>query len=231
MRALAICFVSSLMLVSCLNKAEIGEGKDVNPESIFYDYRIWAEEESPNVTVMLQYRFGGEEGTTLVLEEPSKVSLDGMPLRFDSAKLTGAFYEHVRPIEDFVGRHTIEFTDNKAEIHKETFQFLPFSLKEEIPETIKMQPFSINLKDFPAEPTKIRLVMIDTAFDSPDVNEEMMVRNGLIPVSQKFLSRLVEGPITMEIYREEETPLKNASKEGGRLLMTYGLRRQFAFAE
>ncbi|TMI95592.1 MAG: hypothetical protein E6H08_06015, partial [Bacteroidetes bacterium] len=83
--------VSLVFLFSCTSN-EIGNSKDVNPDAVFFDYEVSSDNDSSDVTVNLQYRMGGENGTTLVLNEPSKVLLDGEQLEADSAKVTGAFY-------------------------------------------------------------------------------------------------------------------------------------------
>ncbi|HEY5773106.1 MAG TPA: hypothetical protein VIS75_10775, partial [Chitinophagaceae bacterium] len=103
-----ICLVSLVFLFSCTSN-EIGNSKDVNPGAVFFDYEVWAEEGKEDVTVNLQYRMGGKNGTTLVLDEPSKVILDGEQLKVDSAKVTGAYYEVQRPLGAFMGKHVINF--------------------------------------------------------------------------------------------------------------------------
>src|SRR4026208_282257 len=89
--------VSILILTAC-NSNEIGSSKDVNPETIYFDYKLWGEEGNDDITLMLQYRYGGKNGTTLVLGEPSKVELDGELIPADSSNMTGAFYEMIKPI-------------------------------------------------------------------------------------------------------------------------------------
>src|SRR6187551_1918495 len=103
-----IALVSLLFLFSCTSN-EIGNSKDVNPQAVFFDYEVWAEEGKEDVTVNLQYRMGGKNGTTLVLDEPSKVMLDGEQLKVDSAKVTGAYYEVQKPFASFTGKHAISF--------------------------------------------------------------------------------------------------------------------------
>ena len=115
--------------------------------------------------------------------------------------------------------------------HKEDFSFEPFALAAEFPEKVKKAPFTVKLNRFPTEATNVRLVMTDTAFGSKDVNEEMVIRNGELRIDSNELSALTKGPITFEIYIEEEKPLKNASKKGGRILITYGLKRHFEFVD
>src|SRR4030095_15674037 len=87
-----LAFVPVFFLFSCTSN-EIGNSKDVNPDAIFFDYKIRGEEKDSNVTVYLQYRMGGPNGTTLLLNEPAKVQLDAEVLPADSAKLAGAFYD------------------------------------------------------------------------------------------------------------------------------------------
>src|SRR6187397_2623725 len=117
--------ISIFSLFSCTSN-EIGNSKDVNPEAVFFDYEVWAEEDKEDVTVNLQYRMGGKNGTTLVLDEPSKVILDGEQLKVDSAKVTGAYYEVQRPLASFTGKHTINFTDVNNKEYNEEFAFTPF---------------------------------------------------------------------------------------------------------
>jgi hypothetical protein len=216
---------------ACNNKVEIGKAKDVDPETIFYDYKVWAEEGKDDATVMLQYRFAGEDGTTLILDEPSKVTFDGKVLKTDSASRTGVYYEMVKPLKDFAGKHTIVFTDKNKKEHKEEFSFEPFTLAAEFPEKVKKEPFVVKLHGFPAEPTHVRLSMVDTSFSSKDVNAEMVIERGELKITDRQFANLTKGPIVFEIYMEEEKPLKNASKEGGRIMMTYGLKRHFELVD
>ncbi len=222
-----LLLITCSALASCLNNAEIGSAKDVDPKSIYYDYTVSGEEGSDDATMMLQYRFGGRNGTTLVLDSPAKVLVDGVQIKVDSAKLTGAFYELIKPAASFNGNHTILFTDRDGKEHKEEFSYRPFALANELPEKIKRQPFTIKLNGFDTGQALVRLVMMDTAFKTRDVNMEVYVESGQLRIDSMQLANLKNGPINLELYREEERPLKQPSKEGGRLQITYSLKRQF----
>ena len=219
------------VLTSCLSNNAEERKEGVSPETIFHDYKITAEEGREEVTVMVQYRLGGQEGTPLLLDEPSAVSLDGAVLKPDSAKFAGAFYEKSLPVATFSGEHTFIFTDSRDKEHKTTFRFVPFALADEIPEQVSKKPLSLKLANFPSNPTTVRLVMIDTSFATPDINEDVLIEKGEIRIDERRLANLAKGPITLEIYREEEKKLKDVFKTGGRILMTYSLRRQFEFVD
>jgi hypothetical protein len=125
--------ILTLLISSCTSN-EIGNSKDVNPDAIYFDYKIWAEEGKQDVSIMLQYRFGGANGTTLVLNDPAKVELDGASSYLpDSSRMTGAFYEVIKPLAGFSGDHKIIFTDINKKQYEEEFSFQPFKLSTEIP--------------------------------------------------------------------------------------------------
>src|SRR5689334_17524288 len=135
-RSILFYFCLAFIVGSCSSN-EVGNAKDVNPESIYFEYKVWGEEGIDDATVMLQYRFAGKTGTTLVLEEPAKVELDGDSIRVDSSNMNGAYYEIIKPAKDFVGKHTITFTNLENKQYKEDFDFQPISLRSKIPDDVK----------------------------------------------------------------------------------------------
>jgi hypothetical protein len=211
-------------MTSCTSN-EIGNIKDVNPDAIYFDYEIWAEETNPDVTVHLQYRMGGKNGTTLVLDEPSKVLLDGEELKLDSAKVTGAYYEVQKPASSFAGKHTVTFIDLNRKEYKEEFEFVPFMLDSLSP---VMHRGDLVFMFKGLEPVDvIDVALTDTSFTSADINDTATVRNGRLVISAERLSAVVNGPINLQFYKDAVKPIKNGTREGGRILIRYGLRREF----
>ena len=220
-----ICLGSLIFLISCTSN-EIGNSKDVNPDAVFFDYEVWAEEGKEDVTVNLQYRMGGKNGTTLVLDEPSKVMLDGEQLKVDSAKVTGAYYEVQKPFASFAGKHVINFTDLNKKEYNEEFEFKPFTLEPSVPSTLNRGDLVFNFKGL--DPVDyLSVILTDTSFTSADINDEDTVRNGRLVIKADRLSALINGPIHLQFYREEILPLKKSTKEGGKFIITYGLKRDF----
>lgn len=224
-RRLPIFLFISLLLISCTSN-EIGSSKDVNQDAIYFDYRISGEESNDDISVMFQYHFGGVNGTTLLLEEPSRVELDGEPIKADSSRMTGAFYEVLKPVKDFAGHHTIVFTDLNKKEYKEEFSFQPITLRTTVPEVIKRGDFVFELDGLDPE-DYVRVLLTDTSFESEGINRVDTVRNGRVILSRKDLRTVVNGPVTLELYKEEEKSLKNPTEEGGKLSITYGLKREF----
>ena len=220
-----VYFIYLSTLSSCTSN-EIGNSKDVNPDAVYFDYRIYGDEKDENMTVYLQYRMGGKNGTTLVLNEPAKVQLDGEEIKADSAKLSGAFYEVEKPVRSFAGKHEIVFTDLNNKEHKEEFSFSPLKLKTNIPAVINRGDLAFDFDG--VEPHEyIRVVAIDTSFYSRDINEIDTVSNGRIVIKADHLKNLVNGHITLQFSKELEKPIKNGTKEGGRISISYTIQREF----
>lgn len=227
MKRISVLFIalSALMFAAC-GSNEIGKIKDVNPQSIYFDYKIWGEEGNDDITVMLQYRFAGANGTTLVLEDPSKVEFDGAVIPADSSKMTGAFYEVIKPLKEFTGKHEIVFTDYNKRQYKESFDFQPMELRTRIPNLIRRDDLVFELSGL--DPVDyVRVLLTDTSFESDGINRVEEVRNGRVLISKKELESVFNGPVHLELYKEYDKPIKDGTEEGGKLSITYGLKRDF----
>lgn len=221
---MAVLYLTAL-LMGCTSN-ENGYSKEINPDAIFFDYSIWGDEESGNVTAKLQYRFGGPNGATLVLQDPARVEIDGELLPVDSSKMNGAWYEINKTIKDFGGRHLITYTDINEKQYKAEFDFKVFSLKTELSKSMKREDLVFELEGLDSV-DYIKVLLTDTSFYSREIDRLDTVYNGRITIAHQDLDNLKNGPIYLEFYREHEKPLREATKEGGRLLISYGLKRVF----
>lgn len=221
--AIEVCF--AIFLAGCTSN-EIGYSKEVSPDAIYFDYSIWGDEESGNITAKFQYRVGGPNGTTLVLEEPAKVEFDGELLPVDSSRMNGAWYEANKPVKDFDGRHLVIYTDINKKQYKEEFHFKAFSLRKEVPKEIKRDDLVFELDGLEPE-DYMRLLLTDTSFYSRGIDRLDTIRNGKIIITRRDLDNLKNGPVSLEFYREDEKSLKETTKEGGALSISYGLKRVF----
>jgi hypothetical protein len=225
----AVLFLGmTLILMACTNRDKISSNR--NYDQIYFDYHVSAEEGDENATCVFQFKNGSIEGAAVDID-PATVQLDGQELKTDSAKLSGYYYESRRPIGAFKGKHAVVFTTPGDKEYKNNFEFTPFTLKEELPETVKREPFVIELQDFPATERSVRLLLLDTAFESKAFNDMVPVLNGRIHIDDAILSTVKNGPINLELYLERERRLEQTTQAGGRISITYGLRREFELVE
>ena len=212
--------VSSILFLNCNNK----KGSDeVNPDAVYFDYQITGKEGDDNLTVLLQYRDGGQDGDAVSM---GKVILDGELLPADSAKMSGIFYELHKPIAEFAGKHSIVFTDINKKEYKEDFSFQPIFLLTPVTDTAQRSDLVFEFEGLEAKDF-IRVVMTDTSFANNGINRVEAVSNGRLVITKDDLETLANGPVQLEFIREYEKPVKNGTDEGGRLLITYSLKREF----
>lgn len=225
LRNLSFAVFLLFLLTGCTSN-EIGNSRDVNPDAIFFDYKIRGDEKDDRVTVYIQYRMGGPNGTTLVLNDPARVRLDGETIPVDSARLTGAYYEIQKSPDSFAGKHTIVFTDLNKKEYSEEFQYRRFALKTKIPSIVHRGDLTFDLEGLDSEDL-VRVTATDTSFSSRDIVEIDTVRDGRLTISSNKLKNLVDGPITLLLSKETERAVKNGTREGGRIVISYGLQREF----
>ena len=137
-------FISITTLFACTSN-EIGESKDVSQEKIYQDYSVTYTEGNTNAEVFCQYRFGGKNGTTLVLNTPSEVSFDGEKLNVDSNNISGAYYKSNKPIANFWGKHKILFTNIDKKQYESSFSFDNFKVNYPAT-TAKNKPLQISFE-------------------------------------------------------------------------------------
>ena len=220
-------FVALLVIVgACDNNGKRRVNEIVNPDSLYFDYKIWGDEESGIITLNLQYRLGGSEGTPVKISAPGKVTLDGYRIEPDSSKMNGVYYEVNIPLRDFEGPHEIIYTDAKGREYKEGFEFPLISLKRELPKSLVRDDLNFELAgldtlDF------VRIIFTDTSFYGRGIDRVDTVRNGLVRINQAALNSLKNGPVYLEFYKEEEWPLKETLPPGGRFTLSYAVKRVF----
>jgi hypothetical protein len=137
------------------------------------------------------------------------------------------YYEVDSTVSGFAGKNSVVFTGPYKKQYREDFEFHPLGLARELPDTIDRKPFRLQLTGMPVRESPVRLVMTDTAFESDWVNELTGVVKGEVDITVPMLRSLKPGPITLEIYREEDHALMKAPKRGGRMSLLYSLKREF----
>jgi hypothetical protein len=214
-----ICLLTGLF--AC-NSNEIGESKDVNQDKIYMDYRISYAEGDEQVALNFQYRFAGAAGTTLVLNNPSQVKLDGETLKADSSKYGGAYYSISKDRPTFLGKHNIQFTDTNGKQFENSFEFAPFTLVN-IPAVADRNKDLIvfyNINGLNAtDDIEINSIDTDSSFHYHQPGSASSI---IIPASE--LKRQKKNEVSFEATIYRDLPLKQTTGEGGKLALTYRVK-------
>jgi hypothetical protein len=211
-------FLAAMLLIitglfAC-DSNEIGESKDVNQDKIYMDYNISYAEGEDQVALNFQYRFAGAAGTTLVLNNPSQVKLDGEILKVDSSKYGGAYYTANKNYNAFLGKHSIQFTDINRKQFENNFEFAAFTLVN-LPANADRNKdllVSYNINGLNAtDDIEINSVDTDSSFR---YHQSGANTSATIPAAD--LKRQKNNDVSFETTIYRKIPLKQTTTESGR---------------
>jgi hypothetical protein len=222
-----VAFGAALLLLACKDKT--AKEAKVSTTPLYHEYRISAEEGAETVTANFLFKRNSENGAAILLEEPSRISLDGKPVQADSAGVSGIYYEAHFPVNEFAGDHEIRFTNADGKEKIERFSFTPFRLVSPAKEQISAKDFKLQF-DGVEENEVLHIIVTDTAFTSEGLNLDDSVKNGGVDLSRRVLGKLAPGPIVLQVIKEARKPLQNG-KTGGFLQVSYSLRKEFELKE
>jgi hypothetical protein len=210
---LASFLLINLFLVSC--SEEIGQIKDVNPETVYFDYSV-NQNKDGEAEYIFRYRFAGVYGTTLLLNPPSEVRFDGQLLKPDSSNKMGVYYMCTLPASQVNGKHFINFKAYDGKYYRQSVEWhtvkVPSSLNAFVVRGVDMDlPLSGSLSG-----DHIQVLMSDTASHTDDVELDLPVSNGQITIPGNTLTTLADGPVQISLSRYFDIPMKSLTAEGGR---------------
>lgn len=226
--AVAAIALGSLFFLGCTNTEVRREIPD--PNDIYFDYVAWGDEESGNISVKLQFRAGGPNEEAVLLLAPSGVMLDNQPLAADSTRFTGPYYEFISPATEFTGNHIIVFTDNQNRQYNTRFTFPVLKFKTEPPAIIGRKDLLLELEGL--DPGgHIRVILTDTSYYGRGIEKIDTIDNKPLIITQQDLRDLKNGPVYMELFREEDRKLEQTMKSGGRFYLSYSLTRSLMLTD
>lgn len=193
----------------------------------FYcDYRVTGDDESNTVTVLMQFRAGSPDGPGMLLDTPASVALDGYPLKPDSTRMHGVYYEQRWLAHEFNGGHQIKYATKAGDTLVEKFSFPVFGLAQPFPEKWTVTDTEIEITGLSADDS-LHILLLDTAYLSRGIDRFIRLEDNKIKLSAAELARLKKGPVIFQIYRDRERDLKQGGEAGGRLATSFMLSRRF----
>lgn len=214
-----------LLFTSCKNE-EIGNSKDVNPSTIHTTFLVASSEDMDQVRCMAKFRFAGENGTTLVLNDPLSIAVDGQKLKLDSSKFDGAFYERYFNKSEFGSNlHSFDYTNSKGKTVKVNFNFQPFTLSNPLPSVInKFKAMTIEFNGL-KNGNVIHCVASDTSFNTNDKTRDFTLKGNSITIPSSFWDGLYSGPVELD-FSTNSLKNVNITSEGGKISIHYALTKR-----
>lgn len=223
MKRIFVFFVSAIMLGSCASN-EVANSGDVKQSTIHQQYSI-NYDESENITwANAAYRFGGSNGTTLILTKPAQVTFNGDSMRLVTTIISGAGYSlaYKKPIENGRECEFVYFdTEGKKYVNK--LKFNPVLMGTPPAEVKKGMPLDLPIFTQPLQHGEsLRIALSDTSRTEEFIVETLTAKGNLV-VPATVLQPL-KGEVTLNISRISKIPLQNATDEGGGISFVYTLK-------
>jgi hypothetical protein len=204
---------------------EIGNSRDVAQESIYQQYSISYTEGDEKADVYAQFRFGGKNGTTLLLNNPSGITFDGTPIKVDSSDMAGAFYETNRPVADLYGTHHFVFTDINNKKFDNDFVFEKFGLVNPPVEATKNTPLVLQF-DSSSLRAGDELTVSSAGTDSSfSVTKTIETNDYTVTIPAEDLKKQTGKALKLDISLSRNVPLQQNTREGGELYIRYALKQ------
>lgn len=212
--------LGALLFSACASN-EIANSGDVKQSEIYQSYSIKYDEEDNETHIKATFRFGGENGTTLVLTPPSTVTFNNEKMTRYESDLVGAYYKNAeaKPLSN--GQECkFVFEDTEGKKYTNSIKFnsvLIGSLPKQIQ---KGNPLEFTLVTNPlAYGEKIIIKLKDSSHSAVyEVPNQQPKRKFVLPA--KALKQL-NGKVSMEITRSYNIMLKEAANEGGTVRFEY----------
>jgi hypothetical protein len=219
------CVLAAIAIVfnACASN-EIGNSKDVTPQTIYQGYDITYKEGEEKVKVFAQFRFAGQNGTTLVLSKPSSIAFDGQGLTVDSSAVTGAYYEALYPIAGFYGKHQFSYTDINVIKTQHVFNFQQFKLTGLPAIAYKNQPLQIPFDAADLGPDDYLEINSEKSDSTFTITFTALDTSHFIQIPAKELQRQKADNLMLSITLFKKIPLQNPTKEGGFIMIEYYLK-------
>lgn len=202
-----------------------GKGGEQSLEDLYFEYTLSAEEDGENVHLLLQFRRGGPVGSSVSLTPPAFVAVDGEKLMGDSTERGGIFYEFQKEAMSFAGNHQVVVANGTGKKYTQHLPFTPFRLSTPFPPVIKRKDIELPLTGW-EEGDRVRLVITDTSFASPDINEVVPVKDGSLLITAEQLAKVNSGLLFIEMVKEKEWPIKNGTGKGGKILISQAIKKE-----
>jgi hypothetical protein len=216
--------IGVFFLVSC-NDDRDEPAEIVDENSIYLDYLAWGDEESNTVTLKMQYRAGGRNQKAIELKEPARVEFDGQVISPDSSRFNGPYYEVIRPATEFAGPHRIVFTAIDGKKYTTDFDFSILALKPPVPDSIHRDDLILELSGVkPGD--RIWVLLNDTSYYGPGIEILDTTAKGIITISKEEFRGIKNGPVQIELIREESRMPDETMPAGGRFYLTYSIKKE-----
>jgi len=230
-RSLFAPLFTLLLLNACISN-ETANSDTVKQSEIHQDYHFGWSGDAQRWTASATFRFGGPNGTTLHLVDPSEVKLNGKLMKQSKLLFGGAYYE--LDDDNYEAKNTFRFTDHDGKVYENGFTFEAIEFAENPKQTGKNETLEIALNREIRSGEGIKLSVEDTsatysstiplASAQPDAEVHYDAAKKKLVIRPAFFRTMADVPLTLVLEYSFEQELEQKAAKGGELSVSYTSR-------
>lgn len=219
----SIAFITVFGFISSCTPEEVADSKDVNQAKIHQAYWVYYDAgESNYYNIEAQFRFGGANGTTLSLSDPSTVAINKQEMNQDLDAFRGCSYKtKLQNISDFM--FTFKDTENKEYVNKCLIQKVELKPINQIETDTNYEIGWIGRAVSQKE--EVFVVIEDQDKNTVTVSTKI-VGSETVKLKPKDMQNLIEGKGQIYIYRTWTSELQETADDGGKIYSKYKSKKQ-----
>ncbi|MCK9613547.1 MAG: hypothetical protein PHR81_11240 [Bacteroidales bacterium] len=198
---------------------ETANSDTVKQSEIYQSYSVTYNSGEKELTATASFRFGGANGTTLLLVKPSKVIFENEEMPNEQNIFSGTFYE-INKQTTVQPEYTYTFTDCEEKPYTNNALMIPVEISKCPETTDKSEGLTIEWSYPLQNGESIHLFIEDKNNGSATVCTNVFGATS-ISLNPEDLKKLKPGEVSVYLERENSTSLKNATHLGGNMFVKY----------
>ncbi|MDD2386453.1 MAG: hypothetical protein PHP52_06680 [Bacteroidales bacterium] len=218
-----LAFIAAFGFISSCTPEEVADSKDVNQAKIHQAYWVsYDAGENNYYNIEAQFRFGGANGTTLSLSEPSTVTVNKQEMKENLDTFRGCYYKtKLQNITDCI--FTFKDTENKEYINKCLIQKVELKPIKQIETDAN---YEIEWIGMPVSQKEEVFVVIEDQENNTVIVSTTIVGSETVKLKSKDMPDLIEGKGQIHVYRTWDSSLQQAADDGGKIYSEYKSKKQ-----
>lgn len=223
--AAALILTAGLFNTAC--STDTVSSKDVNAEAVDQNYVLSYDESTNSTWIYAQYRVGGSTGTTVELNDPANLKINGQTP--SKSSFLGTSYELRQ--SGFVKSATFVYDTGSGQTLTNAIRIEPLILRK-ADQVLAVNAGYTALVDAPnlASNETVVASLVQEVQDGQG-NSDFAIANGVydaahsqVTFSPSELNKLSNGIGKLQMERQKWAALSQATREGGGISATYALR-------
>jgi len=211
------------LLSSCASN-ETANSDNVKQSEIYQIYSVSYNAGEMELSARATFRFGGHNGTTLLLVKPSLVTFNNEEMPMESGSFSGTYYE-INKQSDFIKNASFHYVNNDKKSFTNNILLKPVEISDYNSKLDTTQNYTVTWNGAPVENAEtVTLVLEDKNYHTISVSTSIVGATSL-SFSASDLKGLAKGAAHIFISRKADYALKEGTHLGGKIYFTYTSRK------